>query len=133
MSRYFVLFALLGILALSCNKSANSSQYVKLNECITQGTSLDLGMLCFDSVLSDSRCPPNADCFWRGMVVARFTLTTNGEQKTFDLADIHALPVVGPDTVLLGYHIHLLNVLPSPVGLHDAQHPVQAEVIFAKQ
>jgi hypothetical protein len=131
--RSFALFFTLGILALSCRKSAIPSQFVYLNDCITQGSSLELAMLCLDSIVSDSRCNPNAECFQRGTVVARFTLSGNGQQKTFSLADNTLLPGLGPDTTLLGYHIELLNVQPQPVNPSAPSNSIKAEVLFARQ
>jgi hypothetical protein len=131
--RSIALFFALGILALSCRKSAIPSQFVYLNDCIVQGSSLDLAMLCLDSIVSDSRCNPNAECFQRGTVVARFTLSGNGEQKTFLLADNKLLPGLGPDTTLLGYHVELLNVQPKPVNSSVPISSIKAEVLFDRR
>jgi hypothetical protein len=131
--RYLALFFALGILALSCRKSAAPSQFVYLNDCIVQGNSLDLAMLCLDTIVSDSRCNPNAECFQRGTVVARFTISGNGQQLTFSLADNKLLTGLDTDTTLLGYHIELLNVQPQPVNSATPLSSIKAEVLFARQ
>ena len=40
----------------------------------------------FDSIITDSRCPEGAQCFWAGTAGTKFTLSENNEKPvTFDL------------------------------------------------
>jgi hypothetical protein len=67
--------------------------------------------LCFDSVLSDGRCPVGLECIWEGNAEVRFrmelehlhsfTLNTHGSFRT--------------DTILEGFRIQLVDLLPYPV------------------
>ena len=70
--------------------------------------------ICFDSLLSDSRCPIGMDCVWMGVGVGKFSLSTNGATYPFKLATT-AMPYFGPkDTIVAGYKIELINLSPYP-------------------
>jgi hypothetical protein len=85
--------------------------------------------LCFDSLISDSRCPANAMCIWQGTATAKFSLTKNGETKTFVLNTLHQPPTYTKDTVLMGYKIEFVNLSPYP---GTAPMPVPADKIKAE-
>ena len=70
--------------------------------------------LCFDSLVSDSRCPANAICVWQGTAVARFSLTKNNETTSFVLSTLDMPPTYNKDTALLGYKIEFINLSPYP-------------------
>lgn len=65
--------------------------------------------LCFDSVLTDSRCPVGVVCVWAGEAIVRFKfLEGNQEESYFDL---HSGV---KDTLVNGYQIASIELLPYP-------------------
>lgn len=67
------------------------------------------GSICFDSVLTDSRCPVNVVCIWAGEAVVRFKLTRNNNSSIF--IDLHTGTV---DTIVNGYKFSFIDLLPYP-------------------
>lgn len=90
--------------------------------------------LCFDSVITDSRCPANAVCVWAGSALARFSLTKNGESTSFHLATLK-YGSYNKDTVLFGYKIEFVNLSPYPgtVPTPVPANQVKAEIRITKQ
>ncbi len=130
--KYITLFTLL-ITAFSCNKSKQlndnllsktGSSIIALNQCKQQTTSGTI-RLCFDQLVSDSRCPRNARCIWQGVAVANFTFSVNNQPATFTLATNNSKPPYTSETTVQGYKIKLLNIFPYP---GDQASEVQAEV-----
>ena len=66
-----------------------------------------------DSVLEDSRCLENDECFWAGMAIARFDFTLNNKLKTFSLTNTAG--AIG-DTIISGYKIQFISLKPYPVS-----------------
>ena len=85
--------------------------------------------LCFDSLLSDSRCPANAMCIWQGTATAKFSLTKGNETKTFVLSTLDMPPTYTKDTVMMGYKIEFVNLSPYPGSVPQ---PVPADKIKAE-
>lgn len=68
--------------------------------------------LQLDSVITDSRCPIDADCVWEGNAEIRFDLIVEGNyQYLFDLNTNSQFQV---DTLLKGLRFKLIRVLPYP-------------------
>ena len=110
----FILFAT----AFSCSKSGvkfrEGAVEITLHECANGIISGDKLSLCFDALVSDSRCPANAMCIWQGTAVGKFSFTKNKQTHTFDLATINMPPTYHKDTTLLGYKIEFTNLSPYP-------------------
>ena len=85
--------------------------------------------LCFDSVISDSRCPANAMCIWQGTATARFSLTKNKEKISFVLSTLKQAPTYTKDTTLMGYKIEFVNLTPYPGTVPN---PIPVEKIKAE-
>ena len=102
----------------SCSKSASKLRegtvVLKFSECESGIISGDKLKLCFNAVVSDSRCPANAMCIWQGTAVARFSFTKNDQINTFDLSTLDQPPTYNKDTVLMGYKIEFVNLHPYP-------------------
>jgi len=65
--------------------------------------------ICFDSVISDSRCPDGAECVWAGEATTRFKIEKyNNEPVYFNLKEGEKDAIVG------GYHIAFIKLLPYP-------------------
>jgi hypothetical protein len=106
------------IMAHSCSKKDIELREgifeIAVKKCASGKISNDDLRLCFDSLISDSRCPANAMCIWQGTATARFSLTKNGETKTFVLNTLNQPPTYIKDTILMGYKIEFVNLSPYP-------------------
>ena len=60
---------------------------LELGECISlKGEEFHI---CFDSVVEDSRCPPNVQCIWEGrLVIALIATTETGISQKIQVGDI---------------------------------------------
>jgi hypothetical protein len=117
----------------SCSKSGielkEGTLNVGLKKCADGKISGDKLSLCFESLISDSRCPANAMCVWQGTAVAKFSLTKNDERISFELATINMSPNYHKDTTLMGYKIEFVDLSPYPGTVAT---PVPAEQIKAE-
>lgn len=124
----------------SCSKSNNKTLALgtvelKLHEIAEGKIEGDLVKLGFDAVVSDSRCPANAMCIWQGAATAAFSFTKNGDTHRFHLSTITMKPQYTKDTVLAGYKIEFINLLPYP-GTFTPPAPeshIKAEIKITKQ
>lgn len=84
--------------------------------------------LCFDSVLTDSRCPRGVECFWAGEARVQFRLEKqNREPVLFTLGP-------GLETTLEGYNIKMIDLLPYPVfGEERHMEDYRAELIVKRE
>ncbi len=93
--------------------------------------------LKFESVIYDSRCPPNAYCFWGGMAEIRLRLIKLPVDTHFV-----TLPILlgvyknDPDSHMpidtLGFHITLLQLDPYPAPTNDSDY-VATVIIWSQQ
>lgn len=117
----------------SCSKSGllrQGSVEIVLDNCSSGRLSGDNLNLCFEDLLSDSRCPANAMCIWQGAAVAKFTLTKNKETHSFVLSTTD-MPdgTYKKEINLMGYKIEFVNLSPYP---GTVQTPVPADQIKAE-
>ena len=107
----------------SCSKSGNKFREgtieLKLSDCEDGRIEGDDLKLCFDAVVSDSRCPANAVCIWQGAATATFSFTKNGHTHRFDLSTIKMQPNYTKDTVIAGYKIEFIDLTPYPGTVAD--------------
>ena len=72
--------------------------------------------ICFDSVISDSRCPAGGVCVWEGEATARFKIEKyNNEPVYFNLKEGEK------DAIVRRYHIAFIKLLPYPSVNHYPQ------------
>lgn len=106
------------LMANSCSKNdieiREGTVELALNKCGSGNIGGKNLRLCYDSLISDSRCPANAMCIWQGTATAKFSLTKDHETKTFVLSTIDMSPTYKKDTVLMGYKIEFVNLTPYP-------------------
>ena len=118
---------------LSCSKSGvdltEGTVEMALKGCADGKVSGNNHSLCFDELISDSRCPANALCIWQGTAVAKFSLTKNDEKYTFVLSTVEMPGTYNKDTTMFGYKIEFVNLSPYP-GTVSA--PVPADQIKAE-
>ena len=86
---------------------------VTLNQCtpVFSGSAV---RVCFDSLLSDSRCPANATCVWMGFAACKFSLCNNGETYPFRLSTLTMPGYMSKDTIVAGYKVEFINLSPYP-------------------
>jgi hypothetical protein len=68
--------------------------------------------ICFDSVLSDSRCPMDATCFWAGMAEVKFRFVKLPGITQFFVLNTNT--AFRNDTIIDGYKYTLVNLRPAP-------------------
>jgi hypothetical protein len=111
------------VLIIACKKSGyvntESPSTIQLHTCATTVFKNSTINLCFDSVLSDSRCPENVVCIQGGGVTCKFSFSINN-QGSHPITLSTEWPG-SKDTTLLGYKIELINLTPYP---HIPQNPV---------
>ena len=126
-----MLTALCGFVA--CKKDRHSKSdypFVYLNQCINQKNDSDRLQLCFDEVVSDSRCPENMVCVAEGTAVAKFTFRIDGGQAHPLTLSTQRLNVpFGNDTIVENYRITFLDLKPIPATGSNAPH---VSKIYAK-
>ena len=65
---------------------------------------------CFDSVVTDSRCPVHAVCIWAGQAIGRFKITSDNSTKYVNLYT-HTI-----DADVNGYKLSFIDLLPYPIA-----------------
>lgn len=85
---------------------------LKLKECSLPGNN---PVICFESLLYDSRCPEGVTCIWSGDAVVELRLRENANEHLFRLA-LFGSHIAGypKDTVIGGRHIVFEELLPYP-------------------
>lgn len=116
-----VAIILLSVLIPSCSKSRAEFPGIKLIECESYVINGEETRLCFDQLVSDSRCPHNMDCIWAGVGVAKFTFHKNNEFHTLTLATMNVTNQYSKDTTVAGYKIELLDLHPYPGTIANPQ------------
>ena len=110
---FFVLIMTTAFLIIGCKKAAvkyDGRTNLKLNECTVQGKNFTI---CFDSLITDSRCPYNEVCLWAGVAIAKFSLNQNNTTLPFYLAT-NAFSQFKTDTTINKIKISLQDILPHP-------------------
>ena len=135
-----LLFTTLTAFVNSCSKSGNkfregTSIALNFSDCENGNISGDVLKLCFNAVVSDSRCPANAVCIWEGAATASFSFTKNGKTHHFNLSTITMKPNYTKDTVIAGYKIEFINLSPYPGTVADPipDNQRKAELKITKQ
>lgn len=106
-----------------CSKSNTEHATFELNDTIslayrTTYINADKHLtIRFDSVLEDSRCPPEAMCVWAGNAKVRFIFATEAQTDTFVLNTTLDSDKLGHRELLIqGYKIRLIGLSPQPVS-----------------
>ena len=100
----------------SCKKAdfTNELAPIKMGECGAQMINGNSVSICYNELLEDNRCPINYVCLQEGVARARFTFKAKGHEASFELATFSMNSVYVQDTVLFGFKIHLVDLLPYP-------------------
>lgn len=82
--------------------------------------------VCFDSLLTDSRCPSEVQCFWQGYAACLFDWRSATGRHPLRLSTL-ALPGILPkDTILDGYRITLVDLIPYPTTTQSPKDGLKA-------
>jgi len=73
-----------------------------------QSARVDVLSVKFDRVASDSRCPPNAECFWEGDATVQVTLHSPSAAGTG--AELHTSQRFARSTSYDGYTVELVGL-----------------------
>lgn len=124
---------IIALLLFSCSKpkDAKDPSMLYLNNCNKYSANTEVALLCFNKVVSDSRCPVDAMCIWEGTAVANFTFKKDNVIYPITLSTLTRPPLslYPKDTIIAGYKIEFLNLYPYP-KLHSSPSPgsIRAEV-----
>lgn len=71
--------------------------------------------ICFDSLITDSRCPTGGVCIWQGTAIVQVTFHENEQLHTFKMS-LKGFPSLGfpADTTINGYKIIFTDLKPYP-------------------
>jgi len=101
---------------ISCDKK---SEYLELNKSfdLSYGKCIKdynkILTVCFDSIISDSRCPDGGICIWAGEAIARFNIKVGLHGfRTIDLR-------LSNDTLINGYKFSFVSLNPYPSIRHN--------------
>ena len=115
----------------ACDKSGSLKKgVVVLSGCRTEVFGNEEVKICYDSLVSDSRCPADGVCIWQGEATGKFSFTVNNATKhTLALSTLNYGPY-NRDTIVGNYKIELLAIDPYP-RVH-APRPASASVNITK-
>jgi len=71
--------------------------------------------ICFDSLITDSRCPKGAECFWEGTALIKVSFHEKDKMYQFFMS-LKGFPAVGhpSDTIIDHYRISFTDLKPYP-------------------
>lgn len=117
MKRVVVTIALLVILPawMGCQKAQfppDQKISVLLNQCSKNRNGV---YICFDSLITDSRCPEDVVCVWSGDAVVKISFHEGGNTHRFNMS-IYGTPAYGfhRDTLVAGYKLTFDDLGPHP-------------------
>lgn len=108
----------------ACNKQyfpklEDGQVAVSIGHCSPAGNEF---RICFDSLITDSRCPRDVQCVWAGQAIIRVSFYENDRSHQFNMLLGGRAGAADPgDTTIAGYHIVFEDLKPYPV--HDKSQP----------
>src|SRR5688572_30307988 len=90
--KFAILLFCLSVITLSysCSKPANKKPplkngYIRLGECQNRVFNNETVKICYDKLITDSRCPVGGVCIWQGVAIGEFSFYLNNNKHTFAL------------------------------------------------
>lgn len=113
----YITTAILLIAIAACTKNnteVTDPSKVTLNNC-SKAIANTSAYICFDSVISESRCPIGVVCIWAGYAMIKTSFHENGNTHSFRMMIpyINGLGAVN-DTTINGYRIVFKDLSPYP-------------------
>ena len=100
---------------IACKKNqTNQKLLVSLLHCTQRNNG---PTLCFDSLVTDSRCPKMVECVWQGTAIIKVSFYEANNVHRFRMS-LKGYPTSGypGDTLINGYQIVFTDLLPYPVA-----------------
>ncbi len=105
---------------LSCKKTSTTKEENKIKSgniplytCSFFSTNANPNFsICYDSLITDSRCPSNVVCVWAGVAIVKLSLTQNNSFVSFKLSSMGGNYFPPRDTTINGINIKLVDVTP---------------------
>jgi hypothetical protein len=101
---------------------------LRLSQCETFDVEGDIITICLEQIISDTRCPINANCIDIGTAKASFLFIKSGKSQSFTLS---TNPARGEANIkaISGYLIKFVNLSPYPeIGITPAPAQYRAEM-----
>ncbi len=111
---FFTILIFATLFICSCKKQTatiNGTYNIKLGAWVSLNKNVSI---CFDSLITDSRCPANAFCLWGGVAVAKFSYRQNNTVMPFTLATVPFNTFL-TDTTINQIKILFQDITPRPV------------------
>ena len=117
-TKYLLAFLFLTIIFLACKKDnpapADGLFVSQLYKCSGDKNSNPV-YICFDSLLSDNRCPAYANCLGPLFGLIKISFHENGNTHTFKMITAYVPKSFGTnDTTINGYHLVFKDLEPHP-------------------
>ena len=115
--KYFRLLFIIGVICfVQCRKSDSrtDSFNITLYDCSRQSIE---PYICFDSLITDSRCPIDAECIWQGTAQIKVSFHERGNTHRF-IMSLQNYPAMGypNDTTINGYRVQFVGLSPYPLS-----------------
>ncbi len=117
MGKYFFFIILITntFLHFNCSKARENKlpegQFsLAKGECTSNNSNINI---CFQKLVTDSRCPDGAVCITQGYAMAEFLYTDGQQSLIFNLSSIN-WPPFHKDTTINNTKISLINITPYP-------------------
>ncbi|MFT5822106.1 MAG: hypothetical protein ACI8ZM_003362 [Crocinitomix sp.] len=136
----FAAFLATGILA-GCSNVKESSEVMDISG-FSLGDTTTIGLnnivLCnddvklfvqFDTIVSDSRCPKDANCIWAGNAEIGFSVTYD---KELEIMNLNTNPDMETSKSVFGFTFKLLNVNPYPGSEGADTKPKSVDIVVTK-
>ena len=111
-----IVVGLVIICLFSCEKENNTdnSDFIDTLDLITDDckTTIERSTICFDTVLTDSRCAAGANCKWEGNAIVSLDLTTHDNENY--KVELNTNPDFSIDTTIGNIYILLTDLTPYP-------------------
>jgi len=113
---YFLLIVVVLFFVAGCKKYAFKTvddNSIALHHCSENPAATSY--ICFDSLITDSRCPAGAECVWQGTAIVQVTFHERQQLHTFKMS-LKGFPSLGnsSDTTINGHRIVFTDLEPLP-------------------
>lgn len=103
------------VVLLSCSKTKEKGNNLRVTRCKDYALTSQVVNVCFNQVLSDSRCPKDVVCIWQGSAIIELSVLINTELHKIQLASNTTLPSLpSSDTTINRVKIEVLELTPYP-------------------
>ena len=114
-----------------CSKNKAGSeklQTVPLHQCSVKSPT---PYICFDSLLTDSRCPTGLVCVWSGTALIKVTFNEPAASHTFVMS-LKGSPSLNfaSDTIINGYKIEFVKLDPYPSVINNGNPQAEKQASF---